>query len=90
MEYSSPEWLREIFDLFIFRWFEDGTPIRCLADAPFFSAAMFGFVFVDEDRDLIWVSPSLESAQKAETGIRFRFSDIVLATHRGGFRSGVQ
>lgn len=82
MEYSSSEHLREIFDLFVFRWFEDGTSVRCLADAPSFSVSLFGFVFINEDRDLVWIAPSLESAQQAEVGIRFRFRDVVSASHK--------
>jgi len=82
MEYSSPEHLREIFDLFVFRWAEDETSVRCLVDTPSLSASVFGFLFVNEDRDLVWISPTLESAQKAEVGIRFRFSDVVSASHK--------
>jgi hypothetical protein len=82
MEYSSVEHLKEIFDLFIVRWSEDGTAVRCLADSSAFHVSLFGFVFVNEDRDLIWIAPSLESAQKAEVGVRFRFTDIASASHK--------
>jgi hypothetical protein len=82
MAYSSPEHLREIFDLFIFRLFGDVTSVRYSADSPSLSVSLFGCVFVNDDRDLVWIAPTLESAQKAKAGVRFRFRDVVSSSHK--------
>jgi len=67
----------DVLNLFIRRWAEDESPVRVIADGVCFSVSLRGFIFLMEGNDRVWIAPSVESAEGAETVVIFSFGDVV-------------